>query len=891
MREKQEKEEKEKKMREEQERRKLEQLQKEKDLMEQEKLKQQIEKQKIKEEKKIEEEENNEINEIKIGEIDDDDIDELEEGIDSSQTKSHIKPEITKPEDIKKSKLKSENNTSKITNNNKFNNKSINKSKNISPKKTAQIKESMNKINKLPKGDKTPEKDLSQVKPEKNREESEFGKKFKNSEIISKLSQEITNQILELIYSIDDFEEKISENDDINIYPSITQFDTEEKGLKEKIPEYESKILEKEKTSEDDRIRIYFSEEEANEKNQENEKISELLTEIMNLSNETHMDLLQKKLEKDNLKNLPTKELEDLTEAEDIENKLFEKADFYPESNPIISNLENLQTFIYKYQDAAEEKPSIMVNAYKYFNHWRYDFNDGNSFYRVSMFALIEHCILQNDSMFLSLILSEICSDDFIEYYKNAKIEYEKPFLILSAIWLSIQNDGEEKAHEYLLKGYNLKNGCLDMLLIMYLKKVLTNYAEEINKLLEEKKKSGENLELIDKAVINIEQIENLYLDPPNINLFYLISSLFNINIKLYLLGGNYLDPINSLKDIKCIETSPTFIFGYFFSGYHILYTPGFEEDNEVFQNLVLKDNPQLCRLAKTLKEKKKCDICFQETDHLCFIKKRFIVCIPCLLSHIKEKIKIRSGYFFEEKCLGQEYYSRPIHLQDDFYIDDFEFIEIFQEYNIINKIFENNKSNKCAQCGKIKSEDVKLKALECKCNYCLDCLEEIILEVTNNYAYLIPCEVEILKKKFKCKCDKIYSYNDLEKLFNPTEEQKAEAKKRLSGYIERYCLICLKDLIKDDDMKNIKIKKEDEDDKEHFICNKCYCKYFRKVDSDSDDEENITKEEMTKGENEEDRDKEEVKVIKEENKIKCSICKKWHRYNGNVDGCGCFIF
>ena len=34
-----------------------------------------------------------------------------------------------------------------------------------------------------------------------------------------------------------------------------------------------------------------------------------------------------------------------------------------------------------------------------------------------------------------------------------------------------------------------------------------------------------------------------------------------------------------------------------------------------------------------------------------------------------------------------------------------------------------------------------------------------------------------------------------------------------------------------------------------------------------------------------------EVKVIKDEHKIKCSICQRWHHYIGSVDGCGCVTF
>ena len=425
------------------------------------------------------------------------------------------------------------------------------------------------------------------------------------------------------------------------------------------------------------------------------------------------------------------------------------------------------------------------------------------------------------------------------------------------------------------------------MLLITYLKKVLINFSEEINKLLNERKKSEENSELIDEAIIDLAQIENLYLDPPKINLFYLISSLFNINIKLYLLGGNFLEPINQLKEIINVETSPTFIFGYFFSGYHILYSPDFDNDNENFKNLVENDNPQLCRLTHQLKDKRKCDICYEETQHVCFLKKKFIVCIPCLLENLKEKLKKRSEFFFEDKCLGQEYYSRAFHLQDDFYLDDFEFSELFDEENIINKIFSNSKGNKCVDCGKVKGDDIELISLECKCSFCHDCLQEIIMKMTNKFGYLLPCEVEMFNNKFKCKCGKIYTYNDFEKLYNVDDEQKEKSKERLAFYKENYCLICMKNLIKDLDMKKITIKKEKLDDKEHFICNRCYCKHFRNVDPDSDDED-MTKEDVTK---EEDKNSNEVKVKKDEHKIKCSICRRWHHYLGDVEGCGCSIF
>ena len=927
--EKEKEEEKKKKMKqlEDEKKKEMEKKEKEKQIIEQKKLIDQINSNKINNNKakKSVEETNNEINEIDIEEINsDEDIEELEVNDNNnkqSNNKNTIKSNIKSinSELTNNTKLKSINKGN--ISNSRFNNKSINnlnnksRNKNISPTKKSQIKESSNKSMKKPKEEKKPEDSLfKDKKPEKerNKEDGEFYQKFKKSKVYSQISQEIIDKLLEHIYAIDDFDEQNSEIEDINIYPSITEFNKEDKNLKEMIPDFEEKILKNEKLNVDDRYRKYYSKEEAFDKNQENDKVNELLFEIMNISNESHTDILQKKFEKEKLKNLPTTEFEELNDIEELENKLFGKEDIYPESYPIISNLENLRTFIYKFKPTAKENPNIMVNAIQSFNYWRSSLNDGNSFYRVIMYSLLEHCILNKDCQFLMLLINEISSDDFIEYYKKRNIEYNKPFMILSAISIMLENKLEIKALEYLLKAYNLKNGYFDMLLIIYLKKVLCDFGKEINKLLDEKKKSEENLDLIEETKINIEQIEALYLDPPKINIFNLISELFNINIQLFLLGGKYMEPINSLTNIEKDDSSRTFIFGYFFSGYHILYSPDFDENNDIFKNVAENYNPELCKLTTELKEQKKCDICFKETDHIAFLQKKYIVCFSCLTNYLKESIKKRTEYFFDDKCLGQEYYSRPFNLQDQFYLDDFDLGELSDEGNIINNLYLSKKENKCILCDKLKEDDVKLLILPCKCSICDECFNKLFMKITNNHGYLLPCEVGMLNNKFQCNCGKLFDYNDISYLYKPTQEQKDKAKDRLSFYKDNYCLICLTNLLNEEDVKKVKIKKEKEDDVEHFICLKCYCKYFKNLYFDSDDDDDNTKEENeevetksgkdtrgdkdtkntknTKGTKGTKTDK-EVKVIKDEHKIKCSICQRWHHYIGSVDGCGCVTF
>ncbi len=71
-------------------------------------------------------------------------------------------------------------------------------------------------------------------------------------------------------------------------------------------------------------------------------------------------------------------------------------------------------------------------------------------------------------------------------------------------------------------------------------------------------------------------------------------------------------------------------------------------------------------------------------------------------------------------------------------------------------------------------------------------------------------------------------------------------------------------------------------------MCIQCYKKHFKKVELDSSDEENDTREENIINKTE---DKKEIKVNKDEHKIKCEICDVWHHYSGDIDGCGCNIF
>ena len=862
-------------------------------------------------------------------EVDDDEIEELEEEVSSSEIKdkTKIKQNIIKTninsnnlnndnsKEIKIDKLKSKvdnrnnNNKTELKNskkemenkkstnsninvkNNSINNKKINQNNNINSKsKQSQTKKNTNSnINsRKPKEKKEPEKDIQEFK-----EIHKSVQKFKKSEIYKKLNEEEKNKIIEFINGVEEFDVENPDLEGINGFPYINEFKKEEKSLSEVIPDLNKNIIKKyNKEQLEDRVNKVLDGENLKENNEE----VKLILEILEKPSEFHMDTIKSNFEKEKLKNFPKKDKDESFDIQQLEEKLFGKEEFLPEFNTPFSKLENLQTFIYKY--SVHENPNLLVKALKNFDYWRMTLSDGNSFYRVNIFAIIEHCIFKGDSELLSIILNEMSSEQFTEIYKLKKIEYEKPFEILSAILMLIENNMEEKAYEFFLKAYNMKNNNFDLLLIVYLKRVIYNFGEQFNKLLDDKKEDNVDEDLIENIKLNLDEIDSLYLEP-KLNIIYLISYLFDVNIKLFIVNGDFMNPKCDVKGISDEEQKdcPLFIFGYFFSSYHILYLPSLQ--NNVFQNVLENDNPKITQLTFHQKEKKKCKMCSKDTKHIVFLRKKFIVCQPCLINYIRNiVIKERKTKFIEGKCFGLEYYCRQIHLQDEFYLDDYEFIEIIQDKNIKNELCS---IVKCNNCDKVKNnKDEEFIKLKCGCIYCCDCMEETILQLTGNLGLLLECEYEKYKKnKFECFCKKSYSYKDLKEFVENDEEQIEGAKKRMNDYIKKDCMICLKSLISDEKVKKIKMRK-DSLIPDHFICIPCYKRYFKKVkiteteEEDGEEEnEDETREMAKEKENEDDKPKKkQKKIVKlEEQKIYCNICSTWHNYKDEVESCGCFIY
>ena len=218
---------------------------------------------------------------------------------------------------------------------------------------------------------------------------------------------------------------------------------------------------------------------------------------------------------------------------EDSEIKIFENLEILDSFNNPIGNFENLQTLIYKF--SIHENYPIMFNLQSNFFYWRNSINDGNSFYRIVMFLLIENYIINNNINDLNILICEILSEDFCELYKKRNVDVKLIKDIFSLMLYFVKENKIKEAYLVLLKSYLLKNKNFDEALIIYLKHVISVY---LNALFEHiNKNPNKKFENLKEKLCNLDGIEEFGIEPA-ISIIYILPFLFKINVKFIYLDG-----------------------------------------------------------------------------------------------------------------------------------------------------------------------------------------------------------------------------------------------------------------------------------------------------------------------------------------------------------------
>ena len=678
----------------------------------------------------------------------------------------------------------------------------------------------------------------------------------------------------------DESSPEISNMDEIQVLNNIN---TEEKSLDQIIPDFNENILKNEKDDIEVRKDSLIKKKHIPLKINDGQVYSQFFGEI----EVPHSELMKNNYNEEQLKSL-------LKYNSNFKDNIFNKLPF-DEINSPIGQVESFNSFCQKYCLIKEDPKiqGIKNNLNSNFSKWRKILGDGNSFYRIIMFSIIEAYILNKNIDELKYLLFDIVSQENIVIYEQKEIDVEICCLIFAEILFLLENDDNVKAYEIFTKAYSIKDGSFDKLLIIYIRHILAIYTENVKEILPETEKNN----VINSNIFNSYMIESYNLEPSFLNICC-IQYLFDIKMNLVYLQGDLNDPEQrSINLVGEEEDCPYIIIGFFYNSYHKLYPENFEVTYNYDLPLQMTANKQLTCI---LKEIKPCEVCKTNTEHILFLEKRYVICKLCLEYVLTKIFNFRADAFQKNGFLGVEYYTRPINVGDSYYIDDYEIIELL-EANILEILTQKYSGSMCANCYKKEENTIELK---CGCEFCKKCLIEKVLKITNEVKVLNEFEKKQLKGA-KCSCGKIFDIEEGLKYITKNSEDKTEALIRLKKYINTLCLICAKELRKegkkDDDFididgkieyKKIKMKKSNGKNPEaeiyesdHFICNECYKQFMKKKidlkeESDYEDEESETKNDF---------------VDFEKSLISCSICCRKHLFritqNENCCAGDCIIY
>ena len=656
---------------------------------------------------------------------------------------------------------------------------------------------------------------LKEIKKAKKKYSSFIEKQKNKTDLL-----ELVDKTVKKIYNFDLTNQKPEEKDN---FFCVNALDEEEKNFSDCFASFNDIINKEGKNIKQNKKKNFLFQNNFKNKINQEEKLSKIISEL----EKSHPQIMEENEKKTNLDELIP------TLNENFDDKILGENEIIKKFNSPIGRLEDTKNFIYKFD--AHKNYHLMINAYKHFNYWRTSLSDGNSFYRVFMYSLIENYITNQNINELKKLICDIIQEDYITLYRNKGIDVYIVLQIFNKIISLLENNQIEESYKIFNKAYRLKNHCFDYTMIFYLRNIVYKYTKEVyniyNNNLKEKNKEIDDL-------INIDAINELGFEPEFFILIF-IPYLFDVNLKIFWVDGNLQKNEDGFIDFVDDENEgkfPYVIMGYFFSNFFPLYS------NKINDNLNKIINERYIRMTKLTycdENKKICPICNNETEQVIFLQKKFIICKPCLISHVDKIIMKRTLSLNNEDYYGFEYYNRPIHLQDDYYINNYEIIELKKE-NISNLLLRNQTMS-CCQC-QIKIEKNEY-LMNCGCFYCEKCFMINLKNSTNEYMYINEFEKQNNTfEKVICSCGKNFDISYASKIYKPSNEERNNAKERMKIYVKTLCYQCLQKLVEYDNENNnykiiekfhkVYIKKESEKrnnieyyDGQHIICKNCYVK------------------------------------------------------------------
>lgn len=231
-----------------------------------------------------------------------------------------------------------------------------------------------------------------------------------------------------------------------------------------------SRVIKRSYDEEDIIHTIYKKKDELNKDNLENENKN-------NINN--HQESEQKKILKSDNDNVRVNSMNDDFQSKNDNNKMQNTK----------NNLNSSKIIPQQNSQNDSMKPYNLTALRNEIKCWRESISDGDSFYRMFMFSLIEYYILNKNLHEIKKILFDVnrvyetsChkSSKKITYlFSSKEIDYSIVVIIFNLIIEALKKGQIEKAYDTLLNAYNLEDKSFDLVLIGYMRIVLWHSMSE----------------------------------------------------------------------------------------------------------------------------------------------------------------------------------------------------------------------------------------------------------------------------------------------------------------------------------------------------------------------------------------------------------------------------
>lgn len=324
--------------------------------------------------------------------------------------------------------------------------------------------------------------------------------------------------------------------------------------------------------------------------------------------------------------------------------------DTFSSTHPLspIGPVQSLETFAYKY--STYENINLLQNAINAFTYWRTTLIDGDSYYRVIMFQLFEHAIVNKRLQFIKELVYDMSLQEYKDIYTQYAIyDYDNVFTLFKLITVYIQRDDIKSALDVFYKAYTLTSRVFDSVLVVYCRYVLYKY---MIKLQEEQ-----------NITIDIDNIKQRGVEPEFLVL-QITPYVFEMNLKVFWVDYTFTQSNSDLKQIIIEnenENDSIFTIGNFYYGYFPLYTNSYYNGNEYINKYISNDITPLNKLTFKLgltnddTEQFHCDKCNKPRAQVVFLEQKFRCCQACLVNHLDKIVKQRSDAYMKGNYLGLE--------------------------------------------------------------------------------------------------------------------------------------------------------------------------------------------------------------------------------------------